>query len=300
MIFDKATAPDRVAFYQIKSKASGVVTMKEIVRAQGAGPKPRSYLGRMNHHMGAFAGIVDGLGFISNLSFEFKLADGTKSKPDHHMIRLTDLHPSEVELIKQTIETDCDHIVADGSEFLVFERTPLPLEQQGTYVKGRLLDHFDVCEGDATHIPINALYKAISENVFAKAGVTREFSTIAEFYDRKTICRDDISTMFARATSGRRFHENWPTVQQELAKHGMPSREIIALQTDCIRYISARSEGEPGAMSFTRATKNAVSANKGATDACSTITELVDLLDQCVTTTYENRRGGLYVAAFEA
>jgi hypothetical protein len=250
MIFDKSTDPDRVAFYQIKSKTNGVVTMREVARPRGTGPKPRSYLGKMNHHMGGFTDVVDCLGFISNLSFEFGLADGSTSSPGHHVIRTADLHTNEVELIRKTISEDCGVGFPDGSDFLVFERTFLPLERQDLYVKGRLLEHFHNHEGGSEHIPIISLYNTLFGNAFAKTGITQEFTTLADFYDRKTLCRGDITAMFARAASRRRFLDYWLAIQQELTTRGMPVREVIRVQTDCIQYITARSAGEPGALGF--------------------------------------------------
>lgn len=300
MIFDKSMDPDRVGFYQIKSKADGVVTMKEIALARGTGPKPRSYLGKMSYHMGKFADVVDCLGFISNLSYRFTLADGSTSGPDHHVIRTADLHTSEVELIKKTIAADCTTRLPDGSDFLVFERTFLPLEKQDLHVKGRLLEHFHHYEGGAEHVPVISLYNTLFGSAFVKTGITQEFTTLADFYDRKTLCRGDIAAMFARAASGRRFLDYWLAIQQELTIRGMPVREVIGLQTDCIRYITARSAGEPGALGFNTAAKGAILANRAAVDACAHVSDLAALLDQWVADTYDNRRGGLYVEAFEA
>ncbi len=300
MIFDRSADPDRVGFYQIKSKTDGVVTIKEVVRPRGTGPKPRSYLGKMNHHMGSFADVVDCLGFISNLSFEFTLADGSTSSSDHHVIKTADLHTSEVELIKKTIVDDCGGSLPDGSDFLVFERTFLPLESQDLHVKGRLLEHFHRYEADAEYVPIMSLYSTLFRSAFVKTGITQEFTTLADFHERKTFCRGDVAAMFAKAASGRRFHDHWSVVQQELTTRGMPSREVIALHTDCIQYISARSAGEPGALGFNSAAKSAILANRAAVDACAHVSDLVALINQWVTGTYDNRRGGLYVEAFEA
>jgi hypothetical protein len=300
MIFNKSTDPDRVGFYQIKSKTHGVVTMREVTRARGSAPKPRSYLGKMNHHMGVFGNVVDCLGFISNLSFEFTLTDGSTSSPDNHVIRTADLHTSEVDLIKKTITDDCGTGAPDGSDFLVFERTFLPIEKQDLHVKGRLVEHFDQYESGAEHVPVIALYNTLFRSAFVKTGITQEFTVLGDFYERKTFCRSDIAAMFTKAASGRRFHDHWPVVQQELSTLGMPSREVIALRTDCIRYISARSAGESGAMGFNTAAKNAILANRVAVDACAHVSDLAALLDQWVTATYDNRRGGLYVEAFEA
>lgn len=80
----------------------------------------------------------------------------------------------------------------------------------------------------------------------------------------------------------------------------MPVKAVIGLQTDCIRYITARSAGEPGALAFNTAAKSAILANRAAVDVCAHVSDLAALLDQWITDTYDNRRGGLYVEAFEA
>jgi hypothetical protein len=300
MIFDKSENPDRIGFYQIKSKADGVVTMKEVARARGTGPKPRSYLGKMNDHMRKFAHVVGCLGFISNLSFQFKLTDGTNSKPDHHVIKAADLHTDEVDLIKKTIRDDCESAVADGSEFLVFERTFVPLEKQETHVRGRLVEHFHEHAAGADHVPIMSLYNLLFGQIFAKTGVTQEFTTLAELYDRKTLCRCDIAAIFTKAASGRRFLDYWSAIQHELTNRRVPLREIIATETDCIRYTRARAGGEPGALAFKAAAKRAILENKAAVDACAHVSDLAALLDQWVKDPYDNRRGGSFVEAFEA
>jgi hypothetical protein len=51
---------------------------------------------------------------------------------------------------------------------------------------------------------------------------------------------------------------------------------------------------------FNAAAKDAIVANRAAVDACAHVAELADLLEQWITQTYENRRGGAFVEAFEA
>jgi hypothetical protein len=300
VIFDKSVDPSKIGFYQIKTKADGVVTMREITRARGSGTKPRSFLGKMNDHMKRFASVVNCLGFISNLAFQFRLSDGTTSNADHHVIKKPDLHADEVAHVAKTIAEDCEGAVADGSEFLVFERTFLPLEKQETHVRGRLVEHFHYHTTGAENVPISSLYNLLFGQVFSKTGVTQEFTALADFYDRKTLCRSNITAIFAKAASGRRFLDYWSAIQQELTTRGVPLREIIATETDCIRYLRARAKGEAGAMDFNAAAKSAILASRAAVDACAHVSELAALLEQWITEAYDNRRGGVFVEAFEA
>jgi hypothetical protein len=300
MVFDKSDEPNKVSFFQIKSKGSGTWTLKEMTKKAGKGPPPNTFVGRMHHHMASFDAAVSCLGFVSNLMFKLKLKDGTETTPDHHSIRSTDLHPDEIQALKATVAKDSAiPPTVDGSQLFVFERTALGLIDQESLVKGRLLDFIHE-RGGAAHVPIISLYETLRGSVLSKSSVTQEFTTTAEFYDRKTLCRADLETMFSRAIAGRRFHESWPVIQQDLLDSGMPRLRIIALQNNCIRYISARSAGESGAVGFNTKARDAILAHRTEVDVCTSLPEIAALLDQRVSTDYENRDGALYVEAFEA
>ena len=141
--------------------------------------------------------------------------------------------------------------------FFVFERTGLGLMDQEGYVRGKILE-FVHERDDAEHVPVMSLYDALKGSVISKASVTQEFTTTAEFYDRKTLCRADIEAMFSRATGGQRFHESWVTIQRDLSDAGMNIRQIITLQNSSIRYIKARSAGESGAVDFNTTARHAI------------------------------------------
>jgi hypothetical protein len=166
-------------------------------------------------------------------------------------------------------------------------------------VKGRLLE-FVHERGDAEQIPVLSLYETLRGSVLSKASVSQEFTTEAEFYDRKTLCRADIEAMFSRATSGRRFHESWGIIERDLLNAGMKTCQIIALHTRCIRYLEARAAGEPGAIGFQAAARAAVSAHQLDVDVCDSLSEIAERLEKWVQTDYEHKDGAIYVESFEA
>lgn len=299
MVFDKADQPEKVDFYQIKSQDKGEWTLKAMVANKGKG-KPATFLGRLHHHMATFGQMVSRLVFVSNLSFKLKLADGTETTPDHHLVRSTDLHPDAIAALKKAIANDAAKPpVVDGCGRFVFERTPLGIAEQDKFIKGCLLDFFHE-RGGAEHIPLISLYETLQRNVFAKTGVTQEFTTEAEFYERKTLCRADIEAMFARATGGRRFAESWLTILADLTAAGMNTIEVVRLQNSCLRYIRGRSAGESGATAFNAACQDAIVGHPTEIEACTTLTEIAARLEGWVSSDYEHRHGALYVEAFEA
>jgi hypothetical protein len=299
MVFDKAHGPENADFFQIKSQAKGEWTLKLMTSKEGKN-KPATFLGRLHHHMASFGQMVRRLGFISNLGFKMKLAAGKETTTDYLVIRSIELHADELAALKAAVANDTvGPQVPDGSHLFVFERTPLGLTDQDKFVKGYLLDFFEK-RGGADHVPVISLYETLLGSVFTKTGVTQEFTTTAEFYDRKTLCRSDIEAMFSRATAGRRFHENWATIQHDIQAAGLKTPQVIRLQNSCIRYIKARSAGESGAASFNIDAQGAILSHQAEIESCGSLPEIAAMLGKWVPTDYEHRHGALYVEAFEA
>lgn len=301
MVFNKADQPEKVEFYQIKSQSDGTWSLKDMTRKKGKGAPPVTFLGRLHHHMAAFGNTVSKLGFVSNLGFKMKLADGTSTTDDDITIRSTELHSHEIAVLKAALADDAVGPPAvDGSHLFVFERTPIGLIEQETFVKGRIVD-FVHTRGDAAEaVPVISLYQTLLGSVFTKTGATQEFTNQTEFYDRKTLCRADIEAMFSRATLGVRFHESWGTIERDLGDRGMTTRRIIVLHTSCIRYLNARSVGESGAIGFNTAARQSVLDHQAEVDECQSLPEIAVRLEKWVVSDYEHRMGAVYVEAFEA
>jgi hypothetical protein len=300
MVFDKADYPENVDFYQIKSLNKGSWSLKQMTKKDGQGSPPVTFLGRLHHHIGAFGKMVTKLGFVSNIGFKLKLANGKSTTDDHHVISSADLHSDEIDMLKAAVAKDAVSSPAmDGSHLFAFERIPLGITDQDTFVKGRLVEFVEE-RGGAEHVPLISLYQTLLGSVFTKTGITQEFTTTAEFYDRKTLCRADVEAMFTLATAGRRFHESWVIIQRDLIAAGMTTRQILRLQNSCLRYMKARAAGESGAISFQAAARDAVLANQAEVDACNSLPEIAERLEKWLPTGYEHRHGAICVESFEA
>src|SRR5262249_44638827 len=158
---------EKVDFFQIKSQDTGAWTLSQMTSKKGK-TKPATFLGRLHHHMATFGQMVGRLAFVSNLSFKLKLADGTDSTPDHHVVRSKELHPDEIAALKKAVANDADNPpVVDGCNLFVFERTPLGIIDQDKFIKGCLLDFFHE-RGGSDHIPLISLYETLRGSVFTK------------------------------------------------------------------------------------------------------------------------------------
>jgi hypothetical protein len=300
MVFDKSDLPENVDFYQIKSQSKGSWSLKEMTKKRGKGSPPVTFLGRLHQHVNSFGQMATKLGFVSNTGFKLKLADGNLTTDDHRKVSSADLHSGEIAALKDAVTKDAINPPAmDGSSLFVFERTGLGIIDQETFMRGRLLE-FVHARGGADPVPVMSLYDALRGSVLTKTGVTQEFTTLEEFYDRKTLSRADIEAMFLRATSGNRFHESWSIIQQDLTAAGMTPIQALAFYNGCLRYTKARSLGEPGAIGFQEAAVSAILVHRAEIDACNSLSAVAEQLEKWVPTGYEHRPGAIYVESFEA
>jgi hypothetical protein len=159
--------------------------------------------------------------------FKLKLADGSLTTDDHHKVCVADLHSDDIAALRDAVTKDAITPPAvDGSSLFVFERTGLGIKDQETFMRGRLLE-FVHARGGTDPVPVMSLYETLRGSVLTKTGVTQEFTTEAEFYDLKTLCRADIEAMFLRATRGGRFHESWAIIQMDLIAAGVTPLQAL-------------------------------------------------------------------------
>jgi hypothetical protein len=305
VILDGATSPTLVQFYQIKSRDKGQWTISRLVKKVANEPPPASTIGKMYKNAADFAEAVGCIGFITNIGFDFKLKNGSRSKDDHVCIVASELHDDELALINTCL--DADFPVPRNPEcqtVLQFERTNLPLRDQDVFVTGRLVKYLEKI-GSAEHVPVKALYDALYQHVIAKTGVTETFNTPHTFVAAKSLCRADIESLFSRARGHKRFHDSWSLIANELLAANASSVTIIKIQNACLQYLSDRARGEPIATRFSTDVKASSRKQKEIIERCSLILDVVSLLKndlsaQRLPYQVEQLDGALIVEAFEA
>src|ERR1700722_19552955 len=111
----------------------------------------------MYQNASLFPAETERTAFASNASYDFLLKDGTKTSPDNVTIQGIDLHGNELQAVDAVLELDFPNPRSPAClGILLFERTNLPLQQQATFVTGRLAEHLGRFAGEE-HLPIKAL-----------------------------------------------------------------------------------------------------------------------------------------------
>lgn len=306
MILNSSTAPDRVEFYQVKSKSAGRWTMRALTHIDTDAPPPRSILGKMYHNVALFEHAVERIGFISNAGFDFILSDNKSTNEDNILIFGKDLHTNERAKIDAAISADFSMpMKCDCKDILLFEQTSFGPRDQDKFVLGRLVDYFYKI-GYHYDVPINALYTTLFKTIMSKSAVTEEFSDSKSCFEQKTLCRSEIDALLECGLGKKRFHNCWPTIERELIKDGSASRDIVRTKNACLSYITERAAGLYEATRFSAAIRKIVAEQKAAIDGQEWIMGVFALLhmatsgSECLGYQNDRLRGALIVESYEA
>lgn len=278
MILDRSSDATRAQFYQIKSKANGRWTIKAVAKVDDGADPPRSIVGKMYQNVTIFAETAESINFVSNAAFKFKLADSTNTSDDHLYVKGGVLHEEEYAHIDAALDADFPQPRSlDYKGLLIFERTSLGIRDQGHFVKGRLVDYFDKF-AENNNVPVKAIYNVLFRNVVEKTGITQDFSSLEEIYEKKSLCRAEVEALLERPLWKPRFLDGWPMIEAELTTTGANSREKIQTKTACIRYILQRISGNQTACQFSEVVRSAAAGMTNEIATCPNILDIADML----------------------
>ncbi|MBR0670555.1 dsDNA nuclease domain-containing protein [Neoroseomonas soli] len=251
--------PTGLRLYQIKGREPGPWKPGNLCVASG--DAPRTTIGKMYHHTVAFGGQVEAAIFLTNAPFEFNLAAGGLSTPDHMAIAYPELAAKAKATFAKALEPDFPSPrTPDEGNIIHFERTRVPLHSYDTYMRGRLIELFSDLPGPA----IAPLYRTLVADVTAKSNDTTVCATIDELYGRKGLCRGDVDNVLAAAQKHRNILDHWGSVEQELTAAGQALPARLRLQNTIATYLRNRSKRTPATTKLHAALKHAA-----ATASCS-------------------------------
>jgi hypothetical protein len=304
-ILNSSDVPTRIQFYQVKGRDSGKHwTIKQLVKEEQAGIPPRSIIGKMYANVSSFPAEVERTAFASNACYSFLLADGTKTTPDHGTIIGAQLHASELQAIDAILEPDFPSPRSPNlAGVLLFERTNLPLQQQATFVTGRLAEHLAEYAGEEG-FAIKALYEVLLQNVMARVGNTEEPSSLEKLHKNKSFSRAEISALIARVGAKRNFESSWPIIMGELQSASYSSVQIIRIQNASLRYLRERARGDILPNRLSEEIKAVAETHSVAISSCDCMIDRAALLRENIGMAHSYRDdelfGALLVEAYEA
>ncbi|APT60396.1 hypothetical protein RGI145_23930 (plasmid) [Roseomonas gilardii] len=296
-----SSRPTGLTFYQIKGREPG--PWKATHLCSTSGDAPRTTVGKMYHHTTTFGGQVKAVIFLTNAPFEFALAAGGKSTPDHMVLVFPDLAVSATAAFAKALQLDfpAPRAPPEG-DVIRFERTRVPLVGYDTFVKGRLLEMFNELPGSA----IAPLYRTLVADITAKSNDTTVCATIEDLYARKGLGRGDLENMLSQAEAHRNILSYWGSVEAELVEMSRPLPARLKLRIAVTNYLRYRSKRMPEAFALYRALRQAAETVASAVSPTMTLCDVAALLAGQVDTNLKEAyddltwEAALLVEAFDA
>ncbi|RXH09352.1 dsDNA nuclease domain-containing protein [Bradyrhizobium guangzhouense] len=229
---DDPDDPDKIAFFQIKGNQSGPWTAAKLAKKEGE--SPCTPVGKMYHHTTIFGSAVTRCTFLTNASFNFTLADGTKTSSDHRNIAHANLGQKDSEVIAKALDLDfAPPRSPNESIVLHYERTDVPVTGYDTMVKGKLVEMLENTDG----LAISALYRTLVEEVTARTNDATEYSSIEDIYARKALSRKNLADVISAAENRRGILDSWSIVEDELKDAGRSIAFRVRLKTQTITHL---------------------------------------------------------------
>lgn len=296
-----SSEPTGLRFYQIKGREPG--PWKTAHFCSASGDAPRTTIGKMYHHTIPFSGQVEAAIFLTNAPFEFALAAGGNSTPDHMVLVFPDLAPTAHAAFAKALEPDFPSPrTPHEGDIIRFERTRVPLVGYDTFVKGRLIEMFSDLPGSA----IAPLCRALVTEIMAKSNDTTVCATIDDLYTRKGLCRSDVEHVLSEAQTHRNILGHWDSLDAEMKAAGRSLPARIKVRIAVTNYLRDRSKRMPATFALHSALKRAAASAacivSGAATLCEAADQLEGLMDPNLEAAYDDAtwEAALLVEAFDA
>ncbi len=272
-ILDSSGAPNLADFFQIKGKETGRWTAGSFCKI--AKDVPRTVVGKMFHHTAAFGAAANSATFLTNASYAFELADGTKTTPDHVSIPFAQLGTKDQAALAAALEMDFPSPRnPNEATFIYFARTNVPVKAYDLLLKGRLVEMLAGKDG----VVIGAAYTTLIEDIIAKANTTQECTTVEEVFAHKSLSRDELQSVLDAATKRDSIFDNWAVIDDELKTAGRHYADRIKLKTAAVEYLRGRSKRLRDVSVLATALKAAGIAAKAAVLASSGLLDASDAI----------------------
>lgn len=261
-------------FYQIKGRESKPWKATDLCRASG--DAPRTTIGKMYYHTVPFSGRVKAAVFLTNAPFDFALAAGGRSTPDHMVLVFPDLAPAEHVTFAKALEPDfpTPRTPFEG-DIIRFERTQVPLVGYDTFLKGRLVELFSDLPGAA----IAPLWRTLVAEITTKSNDTTMCANFKDLYSQKGLRRDDIERVLSEAGKHRDILGYWDSLDAEMRQAGRSLPARIKVKTAITNYLRNRSKRVPGISMLCNALREAAVISVYRLSGAETVCEAAGLLE---------------------
>lgn len=269
-LFDHASEPAQVRFYQVKSKATaGGWTLLRLFERKKASAKSAvtikpSFLDRMYDNVAKFAPHVLSVDFVSNQPCSFNTG---KTE-----FRFEECGHTDFAKIVASIQAAYPAATEAQVGLLGFRQTDLSLADAATHIKGKL--HQFVCDNlGAVTFNLETVYKAIVDDCRRKSAFTGSCGDFAQVVRNKGVTRVDVQYWLDTIALEQRAPD-WAAIAPLLAEYPFLETRRIGQQYDIIRS-AVLNTGDTALHRVRNAVRKAIAAFDPA--SADTLCQLIDV-----------------------
>jgi hypothetical protein len=235
LILDSSSDPQKIDFYQIKSKKYGTWTAANLVkREKGESGDLFSPLGKLITNKLTFPDHTNSLSFVSNAGFRVKVKGRAGSIVQD--VCLSELTTEEKKEILKSLR-DEHSLTADPDciDCIYLANTPLSIDghdDQAMGVLGRYLE--ELYPEQKVHLP--AVYRTLSDEIKRKTNLERPTDTFETLCAERSISKDRFDAIMRDVRPQAAFDQFLNEALGYLKEEGMGFDEVRELRSACQTY----------------------------------------------------------------
>jgi len=248
VVLNSAENPDRISFFQIKTREIPPMRMSDMLRRkQGKdGPLP-SMLGKLYFSKIAFPDHTESLSLVANVPFQVELQEAGAESTKKLRLCCDELEQGEISKIARQLKKE--HGLAKEptfADFTYLEVSDLPLRGHDTHTQGKLVGFLERLNPSGK-FRISLVYRTIADEVRRKNNYHAEVDTFEAFIREKAIGRSEFTDILRRVGAYEDYDAIWARIESRLNSEHIPVFTIRKLRDEFRRFVVDRlSKTETG------------------------------------------------------
>lgn len=283
LVLDSATNPNRIDFYQIKTKRSGHWTRGDLIgREKGKDGPLSSVLGKLLSNKLAFPDHTQSMHLISTQGFKLSV----NGSPDSvaQQVCLRDLTDKELTAILRALKEE--HSLPsepDCADCMHLSVTSLSLGDHPTHAMGILAEFLEAAY-PGQKVPLPAIFKTLCDEIKRRAHGEGQPGSFEELCAKRSFSRESFGQLLQDIRPAGDFDGALKEAMDQLRGDNIGWDDIRLIREACTLFEVERMDSTN--LVLRRAREAIARAVKEMRDSGSTPTRLADAI-QAVTTTVE-------------
>jgi hypothetical protein len=190
VLLDSANDPQKISFYQIKTKQDGTWKLTSLIHAKKGktGKQLNSFLGKLYYNYISFKNTADKIYFVSNAKYNITLRD-TSNSTTKERIKGHDICIEECKMVNEALVKELNlEAIPSFEDITIFEVTTLTIDHHEEITKTQLADFLEK-EFPNTNYQLMPIYKTIFGEIKRKASYENNISNLKTLLLHKSISK---------------------------------------------------------------------------------------------------------------